>query len=354
MSLKVLPKAALPGWIDRLCAAYQVVGPQPKGEHFVFGPVRGADDIDLTYPTTILPPKKYLLPPRETLLRFADGEVTSEVTTSGEPPTVIFGVHTCDLHAIQLLDLVFSQGYLDQHYRARRDNTLLVGLECLKPCMEHAFCKSMGTLGITDGYDLHLTDLGDAYAIDIGTERGAALLDGIEAVREATGAEYHRINQTLSEKWPRFSYRLDFDVTELPSVLSLSYRSKLWEELGEICLSCAMCTNVCPTCYCFDVVDEVDFTLHNGERVRTWDSCQLDRFATVAGGHDFRSTRAARQRHRFFRKGKYISDAYGLTGCVGCGRCAQTCPVHISPVNTFNELYRRRTNVTQTRVEVHP
>ena len=48
-----------------------------------------------------------------------------------------------------------------------------------------------------------------------------------------------------------------------------------------------------------------------------------------------------RQRHRFMRKGKYQKEAFGLVSCVGCGRCADACLVHITPVDTFNELYRR-------------
>jgi ferredoxin len=159
------------------------------------------------------------------------------------------------------------------------------------------------------------------------------------------------VNRVLKEKWPRFPLRLDFDVTELPSLLSVSYESKLWDELGERCLACGMCTNVCPTCYCFNVADEIDLTLNAGRRVRMWDSCQLDKFATVAGGHDFRSSRARRQRHRFFRKGKYQTDAFGLLGCVGCGRCAQACLVNITPVDTFNALYHRQAQDSQVEVK---
>jgi sulfhydrogenase subunit beta (sulfur reductase) len=91
------------------------------------------------------------------------------------------------------------------------------------------------------------------------------------------------------------------------------------------------------------VRDKVGLSLTDGYRERFWDSCQLDEFALVAGGHDFRPSRAARQRHRFFRKGKYQTDAYGLLGCVGCGRCGRACLVEITPVTTFNELYRQRT-----------
>ncbi len=339
MSFKVMPKAALPQWVERLAAGQRVVGPKPFHGQYVFGEVSRAGEVALDYPTTVVPPKKYLLPQREELLQFDGGGVQA---LDDARPTVVLGVHTCDLHAIQLLDLVFSQGYADQRYLSRRNQVTLVSIECLKPCMPNSFCKSMGTLSVTEGYDLHLTDLGTDYAVEVGSDKGAALLAGFRAAREGGEEDYHRVNRVISEKWSRFPLRLDFDVTELPSLLSTSYDSKLWDELGERCLACGMCTNVCPTCYCFNVVDEIDFTLSAGKRLRMWDSCQLDKFATVAGGHDFRTSRGARQRHRFFRKGKYQTDAFGLLGCVGCGRCAQACLVHITPVDTFNELYRRR------------
>jgi formate hydrogenlyase subunit 6/NADH:ubiquinone oxidoreductase subunit I len=341
MSFKIMPKAALPEWVERLRASNRVVGPKPLHGQFVFDDIDSAEEINLEYPTSVLPPKKFLLPQRETLFSFQDGgsQIDVEIT---EEPTVIMGVHTCDMHAIQLLDRVHATGYEDQHYQTRRANTTLVSIECLHPCMEHSFCKSMGTLSITEGYDVHLTDLGDHYAVDIGSEKGAALLEGFDSLQDPTDANYKRVNKVMAEKWPRFSYRLDFDITELPDILTLSQNSVLWDELGERCLACGMCTKVCPTCYCFDVKDEVDLTLKNGQRQRVWDSCQIDEFATVAGGHNFREKRALRQRHRFFRKGKYQTEAYGLVGCVGCGRCAAACLVHITPVDTFNELYKRR------------
>lgn len=336
-----MPKAALPEWVDRLFADYRVVGPRPLHGQFVFDDLAAGDDVILDYPTSVLPPKKYLLPPVEELFTYTTNG--AHINTQIEPvPTVVLGVHTCDMHAIQLLDRVHSTGYVDQHYQARRAKTVLVSVECLKPCMPHSFCKSMGTLTITEGYDIHLTDLGDAYAVDIGSEKGQALLAGFAPIWDPTEEDYRRVNRVMSEKWPRFPYRLDFDITELPGLLALSYNSNYWDDLGERCLACGMCTKVCPTCYCFNVEDKVDLSLDKGTRLRVWDSCQLDSFAVVAGGHNFRGTRAMRQRHRFFRKGKYQTEAYGLVGCVGCGRCAAACLVHITPVDTFNELYRRR------------
>lgn len=341
MSFKVIPKAALPDWIEQMRRTQRVVGPKPLHGQHVFGEIDDASAIDLDYPTTVIPPKKYLFPQHEDLLTYKlDGSAPAVVQEA--EPTVVLGLHTCDLHALHLLDRVFAQTYVDQPYMARRAKTTLVSIECLRPCMPHSFCKSMGTLSVTDGFDLHLTDLGQDYGVDVGTPKGEALLAALKGVREATPDDRQQVNRIMTEKWPRFPLRLEFDVTELPSLLSVSYDSKLWDELGDRCLACAMCTNVCPTCYCFNVADEVELALTAGRRYRSWDSCQLDKFATVADGHNFRAKRSARQRHRFFRKGKYQTDAFGLLGCVGCGRCAQACLVDITPVDTFNELHRRR------------
>jgi sulfhydrogenase subunit beta (sulfur reductase) len=237
---------------------------------------------------------------------------------------------------------VFAKGYADAHYLKRRENTVVVGIECLTPCDEHSFCKSMGTLTASEGYDIHLTDLGDAYAVDVSSAAGEALIARHARARAATSDDSHRMQRVLSEKWPRFAYKLDFDASELPSLMAVSYKNPLWEELGTKCLACGQCTIVCPTCYCFNVVDAVSMDGKSGERKRIWDSCQLDEFARVGTGENFRKNRAQRQRHRFFRKGKYIPDNHGELGCVGCGRCARACLVDITPVNVWNTLHKAR------------
>jgi len=350
MSLKFISKEAIPGWIATLSTDFRLIAPIANQEHYIFADVHEASEIELGYSTSVLPPKKAFLPQREDLIRFSIAQSKVEPIID-QRSIVLFGVHTCDLYAIHLLDEVFKRDYADQHYLARRDNAVIVSLECLEPCSEQAFCKDMGTHTLPEEFDLHLTDIGEAYAVDIGSHKGAKLLDGINNLHEPTDQDLLILSKEMSSKWSRFSYRLEADISELPSLLTVSQKSVLWDELGVKCLGCGMCTIVCPTCYCFDVIDEIDLSLDTGLRYRVWDSCQLNQFATVAGGHDFRPTRAARQRHRFLRKYKYQSAAPGILGCVGCGRCASSCLVNISPVDVLNKLYHRRVSSKRNRQE---
>ena len=339
MSLRILDKDAVAPLVEALMADYRVVGPQARGSKFVFDPVKDPADLRLDYDTTILPPKKVFQPQQERLATFTMGEDPEVESLIEVEPTVLLGMHTCDLRALNLLDKAFTEDYPDAHYLSRREQTLIVSMECLEPCDDESFCRSMGTLTADEGFDLHLIDLGQAFAVEIGSDEGAELLADYADVREATADEVQEKEERQASKIKHFADRLNFDADELPALLGDAYDHEHWEELEERCFACGSCTNVCPTCYCFNVVDEVNFALTEGERIRHWDSCQLAEFARVAGGENFREDRGARQRHRFLRKGKYLYERFGALGCVGCGRCIRTCPASISILKGFNTIH---------------
>ena len=344
--LKTIPKIAMDSWIQGLRRRFHVVGPKPKNGQFIFGEIETAVDMALDYPTTCVPPKKYLFPQQETLLQYhLDGSHIQAVIET--EPTVVFGIHTCDVQATRLFDQIFSQGFVDQHYRTRREDIYLISIECMSQCTEHAYCHDMGTSHLPEAADLHLTDLGNMYAVHVNTEKGESLIADIET--EAFTPDWQPIyDRVIAKKQEAFEKRLNFEVEELNDLLHERYNSLLWQDVGDDCLVCGMCTQVCPTCVCFNVADEADLTLKKGERTRTWDSCQATTFALVAGGHNFREARMSRQRHRFMRKGKYMQDAYGMLGCVGCGRCGDTCLVNITPIKVLNALHDEQEAIQQT------
>jgi sulfhydrogenase subunit beta (sulfur reductase) len=147
---------------------------------------------------------------------------------------------------------------------------------------------------------------------------------GLEKAREAQMA--------------RLESRLPLPVGRLPGIVKESYEGLLWEAIGRKCLSCGSCTNVCPTCYCYDVVDEMELDLCTGHRCRTWDGCQSVRFAAVASGENFREKTSSRQRHRIFKKEVYQFEKYGRSACVGCGRCSSTCVAQIRLTDIYRQL----------------
>lgn len=346
MSLYILPKEKFPAFVEAVMEKFRVVGPVATEAGHAFDDIQQPEQLQLDYKTTILPPKKYFLPQRETLFTYHHATDDAGARTldikpvyDSVEPTVVFGVHTCDMNGIMLFDKVFSEGFQDEHYVLRREQTYIIGIECLGPCDEASFCKDMGTLTAPPVYDLHMTDLDESYMIDTGSDKGERLLLDYSEAKMATTEDMKRLGRVMSAKWPRFKHRLKMSKDQTPSLLTLGYEAHLWEDLGERCLACGSCTNVCPTCFCFDVLDEVELNMTDGSRYRTWDSCQLHEFALVAGGHNFRGSKASRVRHRLMRKGKYIKQVHGLMGCTGCGRCERACLVDITIPDTLNQLH---------------
>jgi sulfhydrogenase subunit beta (sulfur reductase) len=339
MPLKVFPQSEVGSLIEHLMGGYEVVGAKRKDGKYVFGQLHAAEECAADYPITILPPKKYFFPQKETLLRYRLKPELEVEPVADNRPRAIFGMHPCDMHATWLMDAIFTSENTDANYMLSRNKALIVGLDCAKPCDEYAFCRSMGTWNASpQGYDLFLTPLEDAFLVDTGSPQGEAVLAAWGAARDAGYDDRAKMRAFQRHKEEVFPTPLQADVRDLPGILGRSWNSLLWDVLGERCLACGTCNMVCPTCYCFDVREEVALSLTEGERYRVWDSCQLEGFAKVGTGENFREARAFRQRHRFYRKEKYLYEKYGRTACVGCGRCARQCLVKINPVEVYNQL----------------
>ncbi|MBM4085072.1 MAG: hypothetical protein FJ272_09815, partial [Planctomycetes bacterium] len=266
---QVIEKAKVKPFVDRLIKNHKVLGPVAKGPNFVFEQIESLDSLRLDYPITLLSPtKKYLFPPYECLLKFKlDPQLQVEPIIESEP-LVFLGVHPCDIYATWLFDTVFSTKNPDPNYLERRKKATIIGLDCLKPCDEYQFCLDMGSLYADEGYDLFLTDMGDAYFVDIATDKGQQLLVETQQSRPATNQDFARRRDAGEQKRQSFRNKLSVESKYLPEVLQDSYDSLIWEATARRCYSCGSCNTVCPTCYCFDVNEIVDLTLRQGVRRR--------------------------------------------------------------------------------------
>ena len=339
MENKIIPKQNMALFINNLIGTgEEVIGPKRKDGKYDFGKVSDASEILLDYDVTLLPPTQYLFPQKETLFRFKlDGKPIVEPVVESKP-IILFAVHPYDIKAIELLDTAFSLTNPDINYLARREKTTIIGLDCLNPNPK-AFCVGMGAATTDTGFDLMLTDIGDSYIAAIGSEKGKQLLQKCAQTTEATEAQLSQRETVRQEALTKYMVSLKISPQELPQLLEKSWDSPVWKELSEPCLSCGSCVMVCPTCFCFDVQDDIALNLKQGERYRQWDACLLADFAAVAGGGNFRKSKESRFRHRMYRKGKYVVERFDRLGCVGCGRCASTCLAEIaSPAETFNML----------------
>ena len=338
--MKVISKKDFNEFIETLIDddSMDVHGVKSKGEKFAFGELDSSDDLRLDYDTTILPPKKYFMPQYETLMKCS---LSSPFDLEEEKPQkrlIIIGVHPYDLIAINQMDAYYCNDDVSKSYLERRKNTIIIGSDVLN-IHDKAFFGSMNTAQVENGYDLFITDLEDKVAIEIGSKKGKELLDNAARVREATDVEKQKVEAIRIAAQGQAKRGIKIEPKQWYSLLDQNYDSEVWKTQSDKCLSCGTCTLVCPTCFCYDVNDEIDLK-GNSKRVRTWDGCLLRQFTEVAGGEVFREDIMARYRHRFFRKGKYLPDRLGFTACVGCGRCSSQCiPDIADPVKVMNLVF---------------
>ena len=318
-----------------------VIGVKSKGDKFAFGTLESASDLRLDYDVTLLPPKKYFFPQRETLVTYDVATGFAAKDPADLKSTVMLGVHPYDIAALLQMDEIFRETKSDPYYFEKRKSSIIIGVN-IQNMSERCFAPQMGCATIENGYDLMLTDLGNRYAINIGSQKGEELLEKYaKNVKDALARDVQLAGQKKQEIMNMSQQEFDFPTELIPEMLSKTYgQNGFWEEHSEKCLSCGSCVLVCPTCYCFDVKDDPDLSLKEGERIRTWDGCMLEDFAKIASGENFRPTRPTRYRHRYFKKGKYLFDRFGFVSCVGCGRCSSNClPDIANPVDLFNDMY---------------
>jgi ferredoxin len=318
--MKVLTQVQLYEWLDGLAGELNLVAPVSVEGKLFYRPVGGSQEIAWGFERTDMSPKTWLFPDTEPILTVEQGD---EVTIRPAPEphrTAIFGVRPCDARGALAVDALFvNRDPVDGQYARHRDATTLIGLAC--PQMwESCFCTVVGGApNSTDGLDILLTEVGDGYAAQVLTDKGALLAENMPGEEQDVALPEPELTEGLpslrsAEEWKgRFT-------------------EAFWERVSDRCLGCRVCTFVCPACRCFDVRDEVVARrpgLQVFERLRAWDACTVAAYRRIAGGHNPRPTQHTRLRNRFYCKFLYYPEDFGPLGCVGCGRCIDACPVSI-------------------------
>lgn len=307
------------GWTDEQAAG--VYRLKPRGDAACFGYTLGAQSW-----------KQWLHPP---VVRHWHGTRSAdavEISVEDEPvPKWAFiGVRPCELQAIAIQDRVFLNGpYVDRTYKARREQTLLVAVNCTQ-AGGTCFCVSMDSgPRATGGFDLALTEVLTAdrhyFVVAVGSERGATLL---AAVPSTPASDHERAAAAQLEAAAAAVMGRTLETRGLKELLYASYEHPRWNGVAERCLSCGNCTMVCPTCFCTTVADTTDLTGQTLERTSRWDSCFTLDFTYTAGGPIRLSTRSRYRQWMLHKLATWI-DQFGTSGCVGCGRCITWCPVGI-------------------------
>jgi sulfhydrogenase subunit beta (sulfur reductase) len=337
-------KLSIVNWIKGLATENRVYFPAKHGQaSYRFAQVQPDSDIQFErYTPTVLPPIKQLIPAREELLRFkknADGK--NDVSPSLDNSfRILAGVRPCDLKGIFLMDLFFADGASDAYYLARRRNTAIIGYACTSPCDSRVFCAAVNSLQHEEGADIFIAPLSDGdLLVEIKTDLGDKLTSGTGWQPCNDGPR--RKEEISSAKPEQFGRSLPASVPDITKLLARKWQSPTWEKHVTRCFSCGTCNLVCPTCYCFDVFDDLNLDVSSGNRTRTWDGCMLPQFSVVAGEHNFRPEPAGRQRHRINRKFEYLPNKYGHGAvCVGCGRCGRQCTSHIDIYDIVSDLIK--------------
>ena len=276
--------------------------------------------------------KRFLLQPEMRLWRAKRDRSRLEILEEREetPKSAFIGVRSCDLHAIATQDKIFLNAeYADPSYKARRENIFVVAVNCVK-AGGTCFCSSMGTgPKATAGFDLALTEVLDSgahyFVVDVGSKGGADVLREVRH-REALQSECHiaeRLVESCSERMGR-----KMDPNGIKELLYRSYENPRWDDVAERCLTCGNCTMVCPTCFCTTVEDYTDLSGKEVERRRRMDVCFTMDFSYIHGG-SIRASPKSRYRQWMTHKLATWIDQFGVSGCVGCGRCITWCPVGI-------------------------
>lgn len=272
-------------------------------------------------------PKEVIYPVTQTIFTF--DENSCRETLPNDPKGIIIFARPCDINGLKRLDNMFlaNGGVSDVYYKRMRDKVKIFMMEC-EQSWDTCYCVSMGT-NRAENYSIAWRLHGDQIHLKV---KDAEFTDYF------AGAEVCDYEPAFIEENER-KVRIPAirDAAMLKEVAGLEF----WKEYNDSCISCGGCNTVCPTCSCFDTVDNLNQeNSRKGERRRVWSSCMLQDFSRTAGGSIARKMPEQMMRFKTMHKVYDYNARFGGHEhmCVGCGRCIIHCPEDICFADTINRV----------------
>jgi sulfhydrogenase subunit beta (sulfur reductase) len=335
MTAKTIHKKEIANFLDDMIKDYEVFAPVRRESLVRFDKIKQGREVLLDSGNPKISPKGILFPQSEILFNYrSEGDtVAIEVPSNEEKPYLIFGVHPCDAMSLTMLEKVFGGKYKDPYYLERKSKAVVVSTGCPHP-PPTCFCTSVGGGPFSPtGSDLLFIEIGDEYVIQIVSDKGRKLLEDT-GLGEADKEKLALRDNVMKRAEAAMGSRVE--TGGLKEKLDNLFDDPVWGPLTEKCLGCGICTYLCPTCHCFDVLDEA--VGPDGKRLRIWDSCLFPLFTLQASGANPRRTVRERYRQRIMHKFSYLVEEHALIGCSGCGRCVTECPVNLDIRQVLNTI----------------
>ncbi len=316
----------------------KVIAPAVYQNTLLFREISSANEVvqPEDYINTVRSAKEFMFPITEPVVEFSykNKELQLDDYEPEVTDKIIIGLRPCDAAAFPVIDDIFNYEYKDEFYNKRREDTILISVACEK-ADESCFCTSVGIKPDSgQGSDILLkkNSAGNYFAY-VNSEKGEKLANQLSDILEEV---IELVDENPVYKQTAENIRTPLEIENIKNWLDKNFDNPAWDEYGARCLGCASCAFLCPTCHCFDIVDEMKY--NHGLRRKNWDACQFPVFTLHASGHNPRDVQNKRYRQRVMHKFKYYNDRFNKTLCTGCGRCIRACPVNLDIYQIVSEI----------------